>query len=201
MADIIFATAMTIMVLSIEVPGFGNLSGKEKVAPFLIEQLKNMWAFIISFLIVAIYWTKHLELFGSVKVINKTFIWLQLGFLAAVLLIPFWNTYLEQNPENVAIRVGMSVNILLVGGLSYFSLNYASNPKHYLLHEDVPKGIVRIYKREMLTEPMLAILGAALAFINPYLWDVAFLLIPVAFLIAEKLKKRKIREVLQTVNV
>jgi uncharacterized membrane protein len=130
---------------------------------------------------------KHLEHFSAILIVNQTFIWFQLLFFASIMLIPFWNTYIEQFPENVAIRVFLSVNMVLVGGFSFLSLNYAANPKHRLLHDSVSDKIVSETKRQILTEPLIVILAAGLAYINPVLWDVAFILVPLAFMARKKL--------------
>jgi uncharacterized membrane protein len=187
LADIIFATAMTIMILNIEIPEFGHITDTKELAEFLLKQLNSMWVFFIAFVVIAVYWMKHLEHFSAILIVNQTFIWFQLLFLASIMLIPFWNTYIERFPENVAIRVLLSINMVLVGGFSYLSLNYAANPKHRLLHGSIPDKTIRDAKRQILTEPAIAILAAGLAYINPVWWDVAFILVPLAFMARKKL--------------
>jgi len=103
------------------------------------------------------------------------------------MFIPFWNTYLEQFPDNVGIRVLLSANMVIVGVFSFLSLNYAGNPKHRLLHSDVTDKILKEAKRQILTEPAIAILAAGLAYINVIFWDLAFILIPIAFMARKKL--------------
>lgn len=187
LADIIFATAMTIMILNIEIPEFGHITDTKELATFLLKQLNSMWVFFIAFLVIAVYWMKHLEHFSAILIVNQTFIWFQLLFLASIMLIPFWNTYIEQFPENVAIRVFLSINMVLVGGFSFLSVNYAASPKHRLIHESVSDKTISETKRQILTEPLIAILAAGLAYINPVLWDVSFILVPLAFMARKKL--------------
>jgi len=103
------------------------------------------------------------------------------------MLIPFWNTYIEQFPNNIALKILLSINMVLVGVFSFLSLNYASNPKHRLLLSDVTDESIREAKRQSLTEPAIAILAAGLVFIKPILWDVAFILVPVLFMARRKL--------------
>ncbi len=187
LADIIFASAMTIMVFTIEIPEFGHITDSTELAAFLLKQLNSMWVFFIAFVVIAVYWMKHLEHFSAILIVNQTFIWFQLLFLVAIMLIPFWNNYIDQFPENVAIRVMLSANMVLVGGFSFLSLNYASNPKHRLLHDTITDKTIKESKRQILTEPSIAILAAGLAYINPIWWDLAFILIPIAFMARKKL--------------
>ncbi len=187
LADIIFASAMTIMIFNIEIPEFGHISDTKELASFLLKQLNSMWVFFIAFVVISVYWMKHLEHFSAILIVNQTFMWFQLLFLASIMLIPFWNTYIEHFPENVAIRVLLSINMVLVGGFSYLSLNYAANPKHRLLHGSITDKTIREAKRQILTEPAIAILAAGLAYINPVWWDIAFILVPLAFMARKKL--------------
>ena len=187
LADIIFATAMTVMLLNIDIPEFGHITDAKELATFLLKQLNKMWVFFIAFVIIAVYWIKHLEHFSVIKIVNTTFIWFQLLFLVCIMLIPFWNTYIEQFPNNIALKILLSINMVLVGVFSFLSLNYASNPKHRLLLSDVTDESIREAKRQSLTEPAIAILAAGLVFIKPILWDVAFILVPVLFMARRKL--------------
>ena len=187
MSDIIFATAMTIMILNLKIPGIGEITGTKELASFLLEQLTGMWFYFISFVVIAVYWMKHLEHFSTIPIVNQTFIWFQLFFLCSIMLIPFWNTYIEKFPENVAIRVFLSANMILVGLFSFLSLNYAGNPKHRLLHSNVSDEMLKATKVQILTEPAIALLAAGLVFIDILYWDLAFILIPIAFMLRKKL--------------
>lgn len=187
LADIIFATAMTVMVLNVDIPEFGHITDVKELTTFLLKQLNKMWVFFIAFMVIAVYWIKHLEHFSVIRIVNQTFIWFQLLFLVCIMLIPFWNTYIEQFPENIAIKVLLSINMVLVGGFSFLSLNYAANPKHRMLLSNVTNESISEAKRQILTEPIIAILAAGLVFIDPVLWDVAFILVPVLFMARRKL--------------
>jgi len=191
LADIIFATAMTIMILNIEIPGAGEITDTKELATFLFKQLNSMWVFFISFIIIAVYWMKHLEHFSATLVVNQTFIWFQLLFLVSIMLIPFWNTYIESFPENIALRVFLSINMVLIGVFSFLSFNYAANPKHRLLHDSVSEATIRETKRQILTEPAIATLAAGLVYVNPILWDLSFILVPLLFMARKKLVKIK----------
>lgn len=189
LADITFATAMTVMILNIEIPDFGHIADTKELAVFLGKQLNNMWVFFIAFVVIAVYWMKHLEHYSSVLIVNQTFIWFQLLFLSSIMLIPFWNTYITHFPENVAIRVFLSANMVLVGLFSFLSINYAASSKHRLLKEDIDENSIREVKKQILTEPVIAILAAGIAFIHVELWDIAFILVPLLFIARKKLTK------------
>ena len=189
MADLIFASAMTIMILNLEFPDIKYISDPALLTKFMLKQLGGMGAFFISFVTVAVYWMKHLEHFGVTLKIDQTFIWYQLMYLAFIMLVPFWSTYVGEAPDNIAFKLFMSINLVMIGAFSYLSMNYAANPNHRLIHNGVSDEEISIAKRQILTEPAIAVLAAAVAFVNPVYWDFAFILIPVLFMIRKKLVK------------
>jgi len=83
----------------------------------------------------------------------------------------------------------MSLNMVLVGAFSYLSMNYAANSKHRLIRSEISDEAIKEYKKQILTEPGIAILAAGLVFVNPVLWDIAFILIPVLFIARKQLVK------------
>jgi len=181
MSDIVFATSMTILILNIEIPDLETISSTKELSKYMIKQLSGMAAFFISFITVAVYWMKHLEHFSLTLKVNQTYIFLQLLFLAMIMLVPFWNTYVSNYPDNSALKVFLSINMVLVGLFSFLSLNYASSDKHRLIHNEVTVESIKMAKMQILTEPAIAIIAACLAFFNPDYWDYVFVLIPIFF--------------------
>lgn len=189
LADITFASAMTLMVFNIEIPNFGHITNPKELAVFLVNQLNHMWVYFIAFVVIAVYWMKHLEHYSYIIIVNQNFIWFQILFLASIMLMPFWNTYIVHFPENVAIRVFLSINMVLVGLFSYLSMHYASREKHRLIKESIDEEAIRSAKKQIIAEPLIAILAAVLAFVDVDLWDLAFILVPLLFILKKKLTK------------
>ena len=189
LADFIFASAMTILVLTLEIPSFDSqLEGKELVV-FFMKQLTGIAVVIITFVVIAVYWIKHLEIFSMTPKISQRFIWFQLLYLLFMVLLPFWNTYVTLYPDKPIIKVFLSLNMILVGLFSYLSWNFATSPKHRLVHPDVDEEIVVTYKKQIMTEPIIAFAAAGVGFIHPDLWDVAFISVPVFFALRKRVQK------------
>jgi uncharacterized membrane protein len=48
---------------NLEIPEFGHITDTKELAAFLLKQLNSMWVFFIAFVVIAVYWMKHLEPF------------------------------------------------------------------------------------------------------------------------------------------
>lgn len=96
-SDGVFAIIITILVLELKVP---DLSGGQTLRDALHEVRPTFIAFIISFLLVGMYWTWHRSVFSQVRYIDTNVIWLNLIFLLPVAMIPFAASVLGEYSSN-----------------------------------------------------------------------------------------------------
>lgn len=96
LTDGVFAIVITILVLEISVPsGLGEQSLREA----LDEIGAELVAWVISFVIVGMYWVWHRDLFALVRYVNRDVVWLNLLFMLPAALIPFVASVLGEYPE------------------------------------------------------------------------------------------------------
>jgi len=187
--DLIFTSAMTILVLNLELPHFdANLEGEEFVK-FFVRQIAGMANVIIVFIVISVYWIKHLEIFSMIPKVDQKLIWFQLFYLLFMILLPFWNTYVSMYPDNATLKAFLSLDMILVGLFSYLTWNYATNTKHRLAHPEVSNETIKTYRKQILVEPIIALFAAGLGYINPELWDLAFVAVPLAFALRTQIQK------------
>jgi uncharacterized membrane protein len=101
--DGVFAIIITILVLDIKVPDLG--SGQA-----LQDSLVAMWpsfsAFVVSFLLVGMFWVGHRGAFAQVRYIDHNVTWLNLLFLLPVSVVPFAASMVgEYSSEPTALHV------------------------------------------------------------------------------------------------
>ncbi len=96
LTDGVFAIVLTILVLEIAVPE--NLT--EASLRRVLEELRpTLVAWVISFLITAMYWVAHRDLFLRVRAVDRDLVWLNMLFLLPVGLIPFASSLLGRYPD------------------------------------------------------------------------------------------------------
>ena len=121
--DGVFAIIITILVLDIRVPS--DLS-EQSLREALNETGATLMAWVISFLLVGMYWVWHRDLFAQLRVVNRDLVWLNLIFLLTVSLIPFAAAVLgEYHDEPLALHlyglVLISVNLTRIWMYQYVS--------------------------------------------------------------------------------
>jgi uncharacterized membrane protein len=89
LSDGVFAIAMTLLALDLHVPDLGRNPTDGALTHALREQVPNYLAFLISFYVVAAYWTRHRRLMRSVKTTDARLVRLTLLLLLCVAALPF----------------------------------------------------------------------------------------------------------------
>jgi uncharacterized membrane protein len=84
-SDAVFAIVMTLLVLDIRVP---DVAGPE-VPGLVIELWPKIFSYVLSFLVIGLYWIGHHQTFRYVQSYDRTLLWLNLVFLLSISFIPF----------------------------------------------------------------------------------------------------------------
>ena len=109
-SDGVFAIIITILVLDLEVP---DLSSGQSLASSLEEMRPTFIAFVISFLMVGMYWVGHRDMFVNVRLVDRDVLWLNLLFLLPVAVIPFAASVLgEYSTQPAALHLYGAVLIV-----------------------------------------------------------------------------------------
>jgi uncharacterized membrane protein len=115
-SDGVIAVIITIMVLELHVPHEDGLAGLWSVAP-------RLGIYLLSFLMVGIYWINHHELVRRTEVVDYSVLWANLGFLFVLSLVPYFVDYLDEKLFSPFATILYEVTMLLAG-LAFFALRW-----------------------------------------------------------------------------
>jgi uncharacterized membrane protein len=162
-SDGVMAIIITIMVLELKAP-------HDPTPTSLVKMWPVLFAYVLSFLIIAIYWVNHHHLIHMVSRVDAIILWANINLLFWISLMPWVTVYLGDNhvlPFPVALYAAVS----LAGAVSFFLLR-ASIARHH--HHDL--AFERVNKR-MARKNLIAILIYIVAII------VAFVYTPLALIL------------------
>ena len=100
-SDGVFAIAITLLVLTIDVPA--NLTSQE-VSSFLRGALPQVLIYATSFMVIGTFWLRHYRMFSLCRAVDARMLVLNLVFLAFVSLLPFPSDLIglaDQSPSAV----------------------------------------------------------------------------------------------------
>lgn len=200
-SDAVFAIAITLLVIEIKVPELHAADGPVTDST-LLYSLKHLIpkfiGFIISFLLIGLYWTIHHRMFGYVTAYDRKLLVLNLLFLFFIALMPFSNGFYSEYAGLMVrndLKVPLSfyvMNFCGVGFTNYFMWRHISNPKRNLTDPPIDPNVLQLAKLRSLTVPVIFLLMLPIAyFVHIFIALYVPLLIPV---ILRVLKKRTLRQ-------
>jgi len=113
-SDGVLAVIITIMVLEMKAP---HGSGGEALRPLLPVFL----SYVLSFVMVGIYWNNHHHLWHAVKHVNGAILWANLHLLFWLSLVPFVTAWMGENHFEQQ-PVALWGVVMLMSGVAYYIL-------------------------------------------------------------------------------
>ena len=162
LTDGIFAFALTVLVLAIDVPP----SAPSPPIPGAVESvlaglLPNFVHYVLAFLMLASFWVTHHHFFSRVRTVDRSLIWLSIAGLLFVALVPFSTDLAGTFDQYPLAAIFFEVNIFVIGVIFFLQWRYASL-KQFLEDNSTPAE-VEGEKRRLLIMPMVSVAAVALA--------------------------------------
>jgi uncharacterized membrane protein len=136
LSDGVVAIIITLLVLEIHVPELHNgqslLQALGSIRPSLV-------AFLISFVVVAIAWAGHRDLFAVIRRTDRALVWLNFIYLLPLCLVPFGAALIARYPgEAVALRLyGLLLVLIAITRIAIWV--YATGNNHLLFDPPDPQ--------------------------------------------------------------
>src|SRR5262252_7279128 len=121
-SDGVIAIIITIMVLELRPP---DGSGFDELRPLIPKAL----AYLLSFVLIAIYWNNHHHLFKLIERIDGAVMWTNMALLFSLSLVPFATAWFGENPGALA-PVVVYIVVQLACAMSYFAMTRAALRLH-----------------------------------------------------------------------
>ena len=177
LTDGIFAIAMTLLVLSIEVPTLPAPVTPAVFSAYVTSILPQIFIYVIGFILLAVFWMNH-HIFYVIERTNTTLVWINILWLMSIALVPFSTAVIGRYGQFQLAELIFDLNMLIIGLLWYANWSYAS--RKGLVAEKVVPYAVHI-RRSNLALPVLAIIAIMVSFISPIGSFYVFVLVPVIF--------------------
>ena len=194
-SDAVFAIAITLLVIEIKIPSMHDGIANEADLLRAIGHLTpKILGFLVSFLLIGIYWTRHHALFGYVIDYTPKLLWLNLAFLLSVVLMPFstgiFGEYSTPRTIHYVTPLVLYVlNLCYSGVMLFFLWQYVGNPANRVCDDSLTPEIIRAAKTRAVIITSVFALSIPVAFINAFAARYVPLLIPIVFRIVNRRKK------------
>ena len=188
---VLFAISMTTPVMGLILFDVDTdiVQGKEALIKQLIWD-KPILPYIAGFGILLIQWFKFTEVHHSLKTTDVKHILITFGFFFLLSLYPYFEINIEVTSDQPHSRAIFSAAWGLMGLFSYWQLAYAE--KNQLLKPELSEGRISAIKREILGDPVVAVICIGLSYTNFLTWLIGMVvLVPVVNIIMARVSIEK----------
>ncbi len=164
LADGVFAIAMTLLAFNLQPPAV-SIRDNEHLRSALLAMAPHIKTYVLSFLVIGIYWISHHFQFHYIRRADRTLLWINIFFLMAVATLPFSTAVLGRYEHYRAAIVLYSANLLLVGLVNAIHWAYVTYGRR-LVAPELSTDVVRMTMIRILLAPIVAILCAVISFFD-----------------------------------
>ena len=180
-SDGVIAIIITIMVLELRVPVGASLQALRPLTPVFLS-------YLLSFVLVGIYWSNHHHLFQVVERVSGGVLWANLHLLFWLSLIPFATAWMGEN-HFTAVPVAVYGVVLVFAAIAFFTLTRT------LLRIHTPDSTLAIaLGRDFKGKVSIVIYLAAisLTFVRSWLAAALYVLVEIIWLVPDRRIEKRI---------
>jgi uncharacterized membrane protein len=174
-SDGVIAIIITIMVLELKAPQGTDLRSLRPLIPVFLS-------YMLSFVLLGIYWNNHHHLFQAARQVNGRVLWANLHLLFWLSLVPFVTGWMGES-HMAAWPVALYGLVQLFAGIAYFILTST------LLSDHAPdSALATAIGRDFKGKASVVIYAAAilLAFWSPPLACAVYVVVAVLWLVPDR---------------
>jgi len=181
-SDAVFAIAITLLVIEIKIPDkeflreHGGISDST-ILNSLSHLTPKFIGFLISFMLIGLYWTIHHRMFGFVTSYDRKLLFLNLLFLFFVVLMPFstgfYSEYLGGELSEKQLKVPMTfyvLNFCFMGFANYFMWKRIGKVKNKLSDPPIDPLVLKLAYVRSLLVPFIFLLMLPIAYFTNVLF-------------------------------
>ncbi len=180
-SDGVLAIIITVMVLELRPPDGPEFSDLHASATSLLT-------YLLSFVYIGIYWNNHHHLFQICKTIDGSVLWANLHLLFWLSLYPFTTAWMDEHFGKASVVV-YGVNLLLA------AIAFTILQRRMMRMPESRERMLEVFGSDLKgkASPVLYVLGIALAFVEPWLGLVPFVVVALMWLVPDPRIERYLR--------
>lgn len=168
-SDGVFAIAVTLLILEINIPELKGNQDPQKLINELMQQGTQYLAFVISFFTIFIMWVNHHKLFKQIYKRNTGLMFANGLVLFLVCLVSFPSSLLARFYDTPSRQISVSIytGMFVLINLSYILLWYLASKDRTLLRPGLKDEAIRAIRNSHLFGLPAYLAAFALSFFYP----------------------------------
>lgn len=181
LVDGVFAIAMTLLVFDLPIPHFNGLLTEITFQNSIYSLLPIFISLILSFILLAVFWTIHRRIFNLIKVTNNTILWTNIIWLLFIVTVPFAAILNGEYGQFILTRVIFNIDMLGIAIFLYLNCYFIDHSGFVSNKADHAK--LKSSEISTFVFIIITLLALLLSFVTPHSNLVYILIIPLELLI------------------
>lgn len=153
----------------------------------ILAAIFDLWphvlGYILSFVLIGVYWITHHVMFHQIRSTNRTLLWLNIAFLMTVAFLPFPTGLLAECAEHESnLMVALYGLSHFAVSISLFGLWFYAAHVAKLVQSEHASDCQHHMTLVSLAAPALYLIGVGISFISVPLSFVVYLLVPTLYI-------------------
>ncbi len=166
---------MTLLVFDLPIPRFSGPLNNIVFQNTIYNLIPIFISLILSFILLAVFWSIHRRIFNLIKVTNTTLLWINIIWLLFIVLVPFTSILDgEYGRQFILARVIFNLNMLGIASFLYLNCYYLNHSN--FIKGKADHGKLTSSERSSLLFIVITLVALFLGFITS-LWSFVYLLI------------------------
>jgi len=188
-SDGVFAIVVTLLVLELRVPELVSTFTNSDALNALYNMLPKFTGFIVSFIVIAIYWVNHHQLFQSLECADRPLLWYNNILLFWMCFIPFPTAFIGEYPLKI-VPVMLYGTVMTLAGISFMMMTWHCI-KADLFRKTLSDNMIKRGAKRGLFGPIIYFISIIAAPFSVYISLGIFLIVPLLFFIPQKIVEEK----------
>lgn len=164
-SDAVFAIAITLLALEIRLPVGQELRTDGELLAALLSIWPRYLSYIVSFLVIGMYWMAHHQMFRMVARYDRRLLFLNLLLLLCIAFVPFPTAILGEYTGSVA-TIFYALSMVVTGLVSALLWWYASGERRHLLVAPLTAAELQANRLRSLAAPTVFLVSIAITLWN-----------------------------------
>jgi uncharacterized membrane protein len=186
LTDGIFATVMIVLVLSLSVPVISASLVSSELGIDLTSLVPIVLSYIISFVVIGVYWVGHHAVFHFIRRTNRVLIWLNMLFLLCVGFIPFSAALIGRYPLQQITSVIYGLN-LIAASLTLYVVFWYSTTHRRLMDKNFHEHMRILARRRLLVGPLVYLVAILVSFVDTRISLALYATTPIYYILPGKI--------------
>lgn len=189
LTDGIYAVAMTLLVIELKLPAHESIKTQADLINAVGHLLPKFLAWVISFLVLALFWLGHHKLFHCVRQVDGRLLALNLVQLGLVSLMPFSSALSGEFGATLFSQIFYSMNMSLLALLALLIARHIYRHPE-LCHPPLSKGAYLGSRFRIAGLIVISAVAVGIASVLPAGGNVAFMLMMVIGPLSRRIEAR-----------